>query len=222
MFEGLICLAGREEARSHHTRTSQGQSSDRLAPRLSARITRINNNVLTSSTRGWIGGARARQKYRDLAHHPLQIRGPDRWNTGSASTFTVQSSHSTSPPSTVPVGVLLSSNCLPKSPPHTSSRDEESSTWSHFVRHWSMRIALNALQASPAAFLRRRRRNRVHAFTRIPRSHAAMTTGVFRVRMSFSAIKDNCCAQPFLTSQSRPPHAIPCSPRGLTRPSCAY
>lgn len=91
----------------------------------------------------------------------------------------------------------------------------------HFLRHWSMRIALNALQASPAAFLRRRR-TRVHALTRITRSHATMTTGVFRVRMSFSAIKDNCCAQPFLTSQSRPPCAISCSPRGLTRQtSCA-
>lgn len=184
--------------------------------RRSARNTRI-NNVLTSSTRGWIGGARACQKYRYcVAHRPLQIRGPDRWNTGSASTFTVQSSHGTSPPSTVPAGVL-SNNCLPKSPLHTSSRDEKSSTWSHFfLRHWSMRIALNALQASPAAFLRRRR-TRVHAFTRITRSHATMTTGVFRVRMSFSAIKDNCCARPFFTSQFRPPCAISCSPRGLTR-----
>lgn len=87
-----------------------------------------------------------------------------------------------------------------------------------------MRIALNASQASPAAFLYRR--PRVHAFTRIIRSHATMTTGVFRVRMSISAqsINEPYCVWPLvlLDNFAHPCGIVSCSPRGLTRQRHAH
>lgn len=94
-------------------------------------------------------------------------------------------------------------------PSHTSTLDEVSSIESDLLQHWSMRITLNALQASPAALFRRH--HRVRALTRVTRSHATMTTGVFRVCTSTNTVKQiPLCSAPScqpLLDTSRPRHA---------------